>query len=446
IFKGDDTMQKADYIIKADYLLTMEGDLSVIRDGAVAVTGRDIAAAGTYEEISKQYTSSNIIDGKNRVVFPGLINTHTHAAMVYYRGLADDLPLQEWLEKHIWPNEFKWLTAEFVDDAVELACLEMLKAGVTTYADMYFYEDVAGKKLEKIGMRGVLGAGVIDFPWKGIAETADDYFRNAEDLIALWKDNDLITTCIAPHATYTCGPDNYKRANELAQKHNVPIHTHLAETQFEVAECRKRYGKTPVEYFESIGMLSERLSAAHCVWLTDAEIDLLAKRKVGVSHCIESNLKLASGIAPLPKLVKAGVKTAFGTDGAASNNDLSILGEMSTAAKVHKAVSLDPTVIDSKTVMLMATRNGAEIIGIGDKAGSIRPGKRADLVIANLARPHLTPLYDIYSHITYCMRPDDIETVMVNGRIVIDRGDATTLDEAEVMAKAAAWQNKIRGN
>lgn len=436
-------MQKVDYIIKADYLLTMEGDLSVINNGAVAVTGKEITDTGALSEISKKYSSDNILDGTNRVVFPGLINTHTHAAMVYYRGLADDLPLQEWLENHIWPNEFKWLTPEFVDDAVELACLEMLKAGVTTYADMYFYEDVAGKKLEKIGMRGVLGAGIIDFPWKGVAESPDDYFKNAEKLIDLWKNNDLITTCIAPHATFTCGPDKYKRAKEMAYKHDVPLHTHLAETRHEVDECMKRYGKRPVEHLDAIGFLTDRTFAAHCVWLTDREIEILAERNVGVCHCIESNLKLASGIAPLPKMLKAGVKVALGTDGAASNNDLSILGEMSTAAKVHKAVSLDATVVDSRTALLMATRNGAEISGIGNKVGSLKPGKRADLVIANLDKPHLTPIYDIYSHMTYCMRASDIETVMVNGRIVIEDGNPLTIDEAEVLNKARAWKERI---
>ncbi|GBD97867.1 MAG TPA: amidohydrolase [Nitrospirae bacterium] len=437
-------MEKVDLIVRADYLITMEGDLSVINDGAVAVTGSTITDVGTFSDISGRYTSEKIIEGKKKVVFPGLINTHTHAAMVYFRGLADDLPLQEWLEKHIWPNEMKWLSSEFVNDAVELACLEMLKAGVTTYADMYFYEDTAARKLEKIGMRGVLGSGVIDFPWKDIAQSADDYFRHAEDLINNWKDSELITPCIAPHATFTCGPDNYKRAKEMADKHNVPLHTHLAETQFEVAECKKRYGKTPVEYLDDIGFLSERLFAAHCVWLTGKEIEILAEKKVGVSHCIESNLKLASGIAPLPKLLNAGVKVAFGTDGAASNNDLNILGEMSTAAKVHKAVSMDATIADSKTMLLMATKNGAEILGLGEKTGSIKPGKKADLIIAGLDQPHLTPIYDIYSHITYCMRPSDIETVMVNGKIVIDKGQPATLDEAGVIAKARAWREKIQ--
>ncbi|MBI5056379.1 MAG: amidohydrolase family protein [Nitrospirae bacterium] len=437
-------MQNVDCIIRADYLLTMEGDLPVIKDGAVAVSGSTIVDAGTFADVSKNYSSKKILDGKDRVVLPGLINTHTHAAMVYFRGLADDLPLMEWLQNHIWPAEGKWMNEEFVSDAVELACLEMLKAGVTTYADMYFFQNAAGKKLEKIGMRGVLGAGVIDFPFTGYAKSPDDYFINAEDLINNWKNSELVFPCIAPHAVYTCGPDNYKRANALSEKYNVPVHTHLAETQFEVAECQNRYGKTPVEYFESIGLLTERLSAAHCVWLTDYEIDLLARRKVGVSHCIESNLKLASGFAPVAKMLKAGVKVSLGTDGAASNNDLSILGEMSTAAKVHKAFSGDPTAVDSKTTLLMATRNGAEILGLGDKAGSIKAGKKADIVIANLSQPHLTPIYDIYSHMAYCLRPSDIDTVMVNGKFVVENGKLTTMDEQEIMDKARAWQKKIK--
>jgi 5-methylthioadenosine/S-adenosylhomocysteine deaminase len=423
----------------------MEGDLPVIRDGAVAVSGTDIKDTGTFADISKKYTSETILEGKNRVIFPGLINTHTHAAMVYFRGLADDLPLQEWLEKHIWPAEGKWMSSEFVDDAVKLAILEMLKAGVTTYADQYFYQDVSAKNLEQFGMRGVLGAGVIDFPFAGYAPNVDDYFINAENLINDWKDSDLVYPCIAPHATYTCSPENYKRANAISEKHNVPIHTHLAETQFEVSEVQKRYGKTPVEHLDSIGLLTERFFAAHCVWLTDSEIDLLAKKKVGVSHCVESNLKLASGFAPIAKMLNAGVKVALGTDGAASNNDLSILGEMSTAAKVQKAVSGDPTVLDSKTALLMATRNGAEILGLGDITGSIKPGKKADLVIASFDQPHLTPIYDVYSHITYSMRSSDIETVMINGKIIVENRNLLTADEAEILAKAREWQDKIKG-
>ncbi|KPK02357.1 MAG: hypothetical protein AMK71_02515 [Nitrospira bacterium SG8_35_4] len=437
-------MQKADYIIRADHLLTMEGDLSVINDGAVAVAGSEIAAVGSYSDISINFTSERVLDGADRVVFPGLVNTHTHAAMVYFRGLADDLPLQEWLEKHIWPAEMQWLTADFVEDAIELACLEMLKAGVTTYTDMYFYQEVAAKKVEKIGMKAVLCSGIIDFPWKDYAQSADDYFSRGEEHIKNWKGNDLITPGIAPHATFTCSPDNYMRAKELADKYDVPLHTHLAETEFEVAQCKERYGTSPVEHLDSIGFLSDRVSAAHCVWPTDREIKILADKKVGVAHCMESNLKLASGIAPVPKMIQAGVTVGLGTDGAASNNDLGILAELSSAAKVHKAVWRDATVLDSRTALLMATRNGAEILGLGNRSGSLKPGKKADLVIADLRKPHLMPMYDIYSHIAYCMRASDIDTVMVNGKIVVENGKAVTIDEEEVLRKAKTWQKKIQ--
>jgi 5-methylthioadenosine/S-adenosylhomocysteine deaminase len=436
-------LEKVDHIIRADHVLTMEGGQDVIPDGAVAVSGSIIRDVGTFSDISGKYSSEKVSEGRNRLVFPGFVNTHTHAPMVYFRGLADDLPLHEWLEKHIWPAETKWLTEEFVSDSVELACLEMLKAGVTTYTDQYFYQDTAGRKIEKIGMRGVLGAGIIDFP-SLYAKSPDDYFRNAEALITNWKGNDLISPSIAPHAIYTCGPDNYKRAKEMADRYDVPLHTHLAETEFEVSESIKRYGKRPVEYLESIGVLSDRFIAAHCVWVTDREIDLLAKYRVGVSHCIESNLKLASGIAPVPKMISAGIRVGLGTDGAASNNDLNILGEMQTAAKVHKAISKDPTVIDCRTALAMATVNGAEILGLGNKTGSLRPGKAADLVIADIGKPHLTPIYDIHSLIVYSMRPSDIESVMVNGKTVVDNGKLVTGDEASIMQKAREWQKKIR--
>ncbi len=249
-------MNKVDFIIHADYVLPMEAELAVIKDGAVAVKSRDIVEVGTFAELSKKYAAEKIIGGKNRVIFPGLINTHTHAPMVYFRGLADDIPLKEWLEGHIWPAEAKWLSNEFVSDAVELACLEMLKAGVTTYTDMYFYEDAAGRSTKKIGMRAVLGAGVLDFPTK-FAQTADEYFGNAEGFIKDWKNDEIITPCIAPHATYTCGPETFKRAKEMAERYDTPIHIHLSETRWEFNEIKKIYGKTPVEHLESLGFFNE---------------------------------------------------------------------------------------------------------------------------------------------------------------------------------------------
>jgi 5-methylthioadenosine/S-adenosylhomocysteine deaminase len=433
------------YIIGGDYVLTVDKGLTVIRDGAVAVKGHEIIEVGTSAEIFKKYSPEAVVKEEGTVVLPGLINTHTHAAMVYFRGIADDLPLKDWLEKHIWPAENRWLGPEFISDAIELACLEMLRAGVTTYNDMYFYEDAAGRAAKRIGMRAVLGVGILDFPTKS-AGTSDEYFVNAESFIKDWKEkeDDLITPCIAPHALYTCGPATLKRAKALSEKYNVPVHIHLSETESEVREVMLRYNKRPVEYLEALGFLDESVLAAHCIWLEDKEIELLAKRKVGVAHCMESNLKLASGFAPVVTMLMEGVKVTFGTDGAASNNDLSVLSEMSTTAKVHKALSNDPTVLDAKTVLLMATRWGAEVLGLGDKVGSIEKGKIADIVIINLKKPHLTPMYDVYSHIAYAAMASDVETVMVNGKIVVKGGKLVTADESEILYKARKWCEKIK--
>lgn len=435
-------MQNVDYIICGDYVLPMDEGLTVIKDGAIAVSGTNILEVGTSKEISKKYASEAIIMGEGKAVFPGLINTHTHAAMVYFRGIADDLPLKEWLENHIWPAENRWLGPEFISDAIELACLEMLKGGVTTYNDMYFYEDAAGKVAKKIGMRAVLGVGILDFPSKS-ANTTDEYFANAESFIKDWKGDELITPCIAPHALYTCGPESLKRARRIADKYDIPIHIHLSETKWEVNEIKNRYKMTPVKYLDSLGFLDEKVLAAHCIWVEDDEIDLLAKRKVGVSHCMESNLKLASGFAPVVTMLMAGIKVTFGTDGAASNNDLNILSEMSTTAKVHKALSNNPTVLDAKTVLLMATKWSAEVLGLGDKIGSIEKGKIADIVTINLKKPHLTPMYDVYSHIVYAAMASDVDTVMVNGKVVVNNSKLCNGDEEKILAKAREWEGKI---
>jgi 5-methylthioadenosine/S-adenosylhomocysteine deaminase len=435
-------MQSVDYIIRADYVLPMDEGLAVIKDGAIAIKDTKILKVGTSQEIIGRYAPRMVINGKHKVVFPGLINTHTHAAMVFFRGIADDLPLKEWLENHIWPLENEWLSPVFISDAVGLACLEMLKGGVTTYNDMYFYEDAAGKATKKIGMRAVLGAGILDFPTKS-ARTSQECFANAESFIKGWRGDNLITPCIAPHSLYTCGTETLKKARRVADKYDIPIQVHLSETKWEVEEIRKRHGTMPVEYLDSLGFLDERVLAVHCVWLADHEIDIFAKRRVGVSHCIESNLKLSAGIAPVVSMLKAGVKVTFGTDGAASNNDLNVLSEMSTAAKIHKAISEDSTALDARTALLMATRWGAEISGLGNITGSIEEGKAADLVMADLNKPHLMPLYNIYSHIVYSMRPSDVEMVMVDGKVVINDGKLTTADESEILQKTRQWSEKI---
>jgi 5-methylthioadenosine/S-adenosylhomocysteine deaminase len=435
-------MNKADYIICGDYVLTMNAGFESIRQGAIAVQGSSIIEVGKSDDLMQRYPEAEVIVGENKVLLPGLINTHCHAAMVFFRGLADDLPLKEWLENHIWPAEARWLTPEFVYDSTELACLEMLKAGITTYNDMYFFGDSTARATRALGMRASLGAGIIDFPTVA-ASTLDEYLANAERFIANWKGDDLISPCIAPHGAHTCGPETLRRSKELAERLDVQLHMHLSETRWEVEEIISKHGKRPVEYLDSIGFLDERLIAAHCVHLDEGEISLIAKRSVSVSHCVESNLKLASGIAPVPQMLKSGVRVTLGTDGAASNNDLNILSEMSTAAKLHKAIANDPTVMNSKTALLMATRWGAEALGMGDKIGSLEKGKAADVISINLKRPHLTPLYDIYSHIVYSAMASDVETVIVGGRLLIRNGTHVSGMEDSIMQKASEWQSRI---
>ena len=435
-------MINVEYIICGDYVLAMDEALSVIEKGAVAVDGGKILEVGPSDEILRKYVSGRVISGEARVVLPGLINTHTHAAMVYFRGIADDLPLSEWLNNHIWPAENKWLSPGFIYDAIELACLEMLKGGITTYSDMYFFEDAAGDAVKKLGMRAVLGSGILDFPSVS-AKSADEYINNAERFVEKWKGDDLVTPCIAPHAVYTCGPDTLRKAKARAERLGVTLHIHLAETEWEVGEVMSRYKKRPIEHLESLGFLDETVLAAHCVWVTDREIEVLAKRKVGVSHCMESNLKLASGFAPIASMLDEGVKVTFGTDGAASNNDLNVLSEMSTTAKVHKALSNNTTVLDAKTVVLMATRWGAEVLGLGGKVGSLEKGKIADITVMNLEKPHLTPIYNIYSHIVYAAMASDVETVMVNGKVVVENRKLLTAEEPEILCKARRWSEKI---
>jgi 5-methylthioadenosine/S-adenosylhomocysteine deaminase len=431
-----------DLIVSGDYILTMDANLTVMRDAAIAVHNGKIIKIGADKDIKGEFVAHRNIGEKNRVVFPGLINTHTHAAMVYLRGIADDIPLKEWLEYHIWPAENRLLNSRFVSDAVELACLEMLKAGITTYNDMYFFKDAAAIATCRVGMRGVLGMGILDFPTKA-ASSVDEYFTAAERFLNAWKDHELIIPAIAPHALYTCSEDTLKRAKRFSEKHNTLLHIHLSETQWEVNQIMSQHNMRPVEYLDSIGLLNEQVVAAHCVWLSDNEIELLAKRKVNVSHCVKSNLKLASGIAPVVKMLNAGVKVTFGTDGAASNNTLDILDEMSLAAKLHKAIANDATALNDKIALLMATKWGAEALGLGHRVGTLEVGKEADLVVASLNKPHLCPIYDIYSHVVYALRASDVENVVVKGNCVIDYGMLKTKDEKQILDNARYWQKKV---
>lgn len=434
-----------DFIVRGRYVITMNENDEVIENGAVVVKDGRIFDVGEFSEILKKYKDRTIqIFGNSySAVMPGFINTHTHAAMVLFRGIADDLPLKEWLTEHIWPREAKFLSSEFVYDGSRLACLEMLRSGTTTFNDMYFFTESIAKAAKELGIRAVVGQGVLDFPTPS-GSGADEYLKKAEEFINKYKDDELIIPAVAPHAIYTCSRETLLRSKDLALQYSVPIHIHLSETFHEVETCLKIHGLRPVKYLQKIGFLEGKITAAHCVWLDDEEIDIMAKHGVGVSHCIESNLKLSSGIAPVAKMIKKGVKVSMGTDGAASNNNLDLLEEISIAAKVQKGITADPTQLDVKTCMKMLTVWAAQALGVEKEIGSIETGKRADLVLMNLRKPHLQPVYDIYSTIIYSAKASDIEDVFVNGTPVILNGKHQFVDEDEIIDKAEWWAEKVK--
>ena len=449
--------EEVDVIITADHVVTMDGPLGaessgdgspgdwspgVIADGAVAVRDSVIVGVGPQSEILSSFKAPNTYGGKGKALIPGLVNTHTHAAMTLLRGIADDKPLKAWLEENIWPAENRWLDEEFVRDGVRIACLEMLLSGTVAFSDMYFFDEVAGEVANEFGMRALLCAGIIDLPTK-TTKGPDDCLRNAEQLYERFKDDDMVRPAIGAHSIYTCSPETLKKSALLARKRGMPIPIHLAETQWEVGEIKSRYGKTPVKHLDSIGFLADDIIAAHCVWLDPEDIELLSTRGVKVSHCIESNLKLASGIAPVPAMLKAGIPVSMGTDGAASNNDLDMFGEMRTAALVHKGVCNDPTCMDAYTVMKMATVEGARALGLD---GTLTPGARADMVVLDTGGAHMAPVYDICSHIVYSAKASDVDTVMVAGRVLVESGQMLHTDEAAIIGKAHEWAERIRKN
>lgn len=435
-------MNTVDYIVHGDYVLTMNKNLETIPDGAVAIKGKTIVAVGNKQDIFTQYAANKVLDKTGHVILPGLINTHCHAPMVYLRGIADDLPLNVWLEKHIWPTEKKWLSPQFVYDGTKLACLEMAKGGITTFADMYFFGNDLAKATKEIGMRGVIAPTIFDFPTNA-AQSVDEYISTTEEFIKNWLKDDLITPSIGPHSPYACNPETLTRSFKVADKYDIPVQIHLAESLWEEQDVMTKYGKRPTKHLNDLGLLSERVIAAHCVWLNDEEIEILAQQKVAVSHCIESNLKLASGTAPIIKMLERGVKVSFGTDGAASNNDLNLLNEISTAAKFHKLIAKDPTVLNAKTALKMATSGGAQALNMQDKLGTLAPNFYADLITINLRKPNLLPIYDIYSQIVYAAAAENIETVMINGKLIMENRNILTCDENEILDKALEWHKKI---
>lgn len=420
----------ADIILKDGYLITMDPKRRIFKRGSVAIEADKISALG--ENIREP--ADIVLDARGKVIMPGLVNAHTHLSMTLMRGIADDMPLMEWLTTRIWPIEKKLNGHDCYVGAL-LGCLEMIKSGTTCFADQYFFMEDVARAVKEAGLRAVLSHGIIDMD---DPEKRGSELRAGERLVreCHGKADGRILTMFGPHSAYTCSSECLRQVKKLAEKHKVRIHIHLAESRDEVENITKKYGKRPVEYLEKIGFLGPEVLAAHCVWINQKEIEILRKREVKPVHNPTSNMKIASGVAPVPEMLAAGIPVALGTDGAASNNTLDMFNEMKFAALLSKVHKLDPIALPAQTVLEMATLNGAAALGLQNDTGSLEVGKRADVVLIDLRKPHFTPLHNVISHLVYSAVGSDVNTVIVDGKILMrDRG-VLTLDEGKVMDEA----------
>jgi len=430
-------------VVVGGTVVTEDARHSVLAPGAIAIDGTDILELGTPDAIAAKYRAAETVAARDQVVLPGLINTHTHAPMVMYRGLADDLKLMDWLEKYIFPAEAKTVSPEMVRIGTRLAALEMIESGTTAYADMYYFEEEIAKATREAGLRGVLGQTIIQFPVAD-AKTPAEGLARAEAFIKAFKDDTLIVPAVAPHALFTNDKATLLASAELGRRYGVPVIIHLAETEDEVRIAREQHQATPTGYLESIGFWGPRTLAAHGVWVTDEDIAILKRRGIGVAHNPESNMKLASGAAPVKKYLAAGIALGLGTDGAASNNDLDMFEAMREASFLAKLTEHDPTVVPAQTALDMATIGGARAIGMERLIGSLEAGKRADLITVSMASPRQTPLYDPVSHVVYTTRGDDVRTTIVNGKVLMKERQVRTLDRAAVIADANRLAARVR--
>jgi len=435
-------MQTVDTLIHAEWVITVDSHNTVLMQHAIAIHDGRIVDILPSNDARQKYQSESVHQLENHALIPGLINAHTHAAMTLFRGLADDLHLMEWLQDHIWPAEGKWISDEFVHDGTMHAAAEMLRSGTTCFNDMYFFPDITARVIDSIGMRAVVGLILIDFPtvW---ANDADEYISKGLEVHDHYRSNTRITTAFAPHAPYTVSDDPLQRIETLAEELDLPIHIHVHETAFEVKQAIDQTGLRPLSRLHDKGILSPRLLAVHMTQLTDDEIELLATSNANVVHCPESNLKLASGYCPVQSLTKAGVNVALGTDGAASNNDLDMLGEMRTAALLAKTVAADASAIPAQQALRMATINGAKALGLDDTIGSLEVGKAADIVAIDMGVLETQPLYHVISQLVYSTSRNQVRHVWVAGQQLLKDNQLTTIDENEVIKKSRAWRDKI---
>jgi len=428
------------YLLSARYIII--NAKKFIRDGAILVKDNIILDVGEKKLLKNKYGNQPCIDFKDSLIAPGFINTHTHAAMVAMRGLADDLPLKTWLENFIWPVELKLVTRDFIKKSLPLAIYEMLASGITTFVDMYFFQDTAAQIVKDAGIRAVLGEGLIDFKTPAF-DNPEEALNFTESFIKEYRRDPLVIPAVAPHAPYSCSKELLLKAKALADRFDVPVLIHVAETKWEFEEIKNRYGDTPFTYLHKIGFLDNKVISAHSVWVSEEDMDIILRDKVNISHNPESNAKLSSGIAPIAEYLQRGINVSLGTDGAASNNNLDFIEEMRTASFLQKIKYMDPVKLSAKEVFHMATQGGADAIGLGDKLGSLEKGKLADLIVLNLDSPHLKPVYDPYSHLVYSARASDITHVIVNGEFLLKDGTPTTLDRERIFSDIKELEQEI---
>ena len=433
-----------DLIVPGDYVVTMDPELTVIADGAVAVDEGVIIDVGTAADIEARYTARETLPRDKRVVMPGLVNGHQHAAMTLLRGIADDRALMDWLTNYIFPAEVEFVDSEFVRIGTEVSCWEMIRGGTTTFVDMYYHPDTIAEVVERCGMRALVSATVID-QRSPDAEGATDSIAKGGGFIDRWQNrHPRITPIFGPHANYTLDAEQLRKTREAAQKHGVAISIHVSESPFESQYSKDNYGKTSIEMLDDIGFFDGPTIAAHVVWPTATEIPILRDRKVGVIHNPSSNMKLASGVSPVAEMLAAGVRVGLGTDGPASNNDLDMWEEMRLAAFLQKVTRMDPEVLPATTVLRMATIGGATAIGLGDEIGSLEKGKRADIIQVAFDDVHHVPTFDVMSHLVYVTDEQDVASVVVDGALLMREGEFLTLDTDRIAAEASALAARIQ--
>ena len=438
--------QNADLIVTHGIVVTMDGGRNIYQDGAIVLRGDSIVAVGARSGIESRFMAAQVIDAGGGLILPGFINGHTHVPMTLFRGLHDDVTLNDWLYKYIFPAEAKNVNEEFVRWGTRLAAAEQIRAGVTTFADMYYFEDAIAEETKAAGMRGVLGETFIDFPAPDNKSEAE-MLAYTEKFLKRWQGDPLIHAAPAPHSIYTCSKKTLQDAAALARKYHAPILIHVAEMKKEWEDSEKANGVSPVQYLEKIGALGPDIVAAHCIFVDEADRKLLAERGVGCVHNPSSNMMIASGVSPVPEMRAAGVAVGLGTDGpAGSNNDLDLMEEIDLAAKLAKISKMDPLALNAKSVVEMATIDGARAVHMEKEIGSLEAGKKADMIVISLNEPNAVPMYDVYSQIAYSLKGSDVETVIIGGKVVMRDRRLLTIDEPKVLEKAREYGKSVKAS